>query len=176
MKTITVCCILLAALLIPACSTTPTNLDIVAAATDTPAATGTPLPTATNTARPTWTPRPRPTATSDPCMTWDEVDIQMKGQVVCVRGVITDFQQTRQVGTRYQFSDKKGTFFLYSQYWEIYNAETGKTLGPGTCIEVRGPLDVQSGVPFINIDKLASPKPNSPIEGLRSYGDTARCK
>ena len=88
----------------------------------------------------------------------------MKGQEICVRGIVTRLIQTRQVGSRYPFSDQRGTFFLYSKYWEIYNAETGKTVGPGTCVEVTGKIQIQSDVPFINIDTLAGSTSGEEIE------------
>ncbi len=139
--------------------------------TSTPVPTSTTVPTAT--ARPTA--KPRPTATTDPCISWEKVTADMKGQKACVRGVITELKQSRQVGTRYQFSKQSGTFFLYSAYWEIYNPATGKTIGPGTCVEIIGPVEVQSGVPFINIDKLAGSTPGEEIGGFRFYNDPAAC-
>jgi hypothetical protein len=78
------------------------------------------------------------------------------------------------VGTRYSFSDKPNTFFLYSAYWEIINPVTGKTLGPGTCVEVTATLEVQSDTPFMNIDKLLEGA-GEDIEGFFFYDDPAAC-
>ena len=47
----------------------------------------------------------------------------MKGQTVCTRGIVTKLTQTRQVGSRYQFTDKPGRFFLFSKFWEIYDTQ-----------------------------------------------------
>jgi hypothetical protein len=96
----------------------------------------------------TATPKPTATATSDPCMSSDEITPDMKGDIVCTRGVIAKFTQSRQVGTRYAFSDTPNTFFLFSNFWEITNSETGKTVGVGTCVEVTGEVEIQGGVPF----------------------------
>ena len=129
---------------------------------------------------PTLTPRPTsiasPTPTPDPCVSWEEVEASMTGQVVCVRGLITDLKQSRQVGTRYQFSTKSGTFVLYSAYLEIINPSTGKTIGPGTCVEVTGKLEMQSGVPFINIDKLTGQSAGEEIQGFSFYNDPGACE
>src|SRR5512143_1011618 len=114
------------------------------------APTGTSLPAAAATTVPTTV--PTPSSTPDPCIGWEEVTVSMKDQEICVQGIVTKLIQTRQVGSRYQFSDQRGTFFLHSKYWEIYNAETGKTVGPGTCVEVTGRIQIQSDVPCINID------------------------
>ncbi len=95
---------------------------------------------------------PRPTNTADSCLRWDQVTASMKGQKVCMRGVITNFIQTRKVGTRYEFSEGPNRFFLISAGWEIIDPKSGKTLGPGTCIQVNDVVRVQSGVPYMNLD------------------------
>jgi hypothetical protein len=69
-----------------------------------------------------------------------------------MRGVITNFIQTRKVGTRYEFSEGPNRFFLISAGWEIIDPKSGKTLGPGTCIQVNDVVRVQSGVPYMNLD------------------------
>ncbi len=75
----------------------------------------------------------------DDCVLWDQVTVSMKGETVCFRGVITKFDQSRQLGTRYSFSDKSGTVFIYSIKYEIIDPNTGKTIAPGTCVETLGP-------------------------------------
>jgi uncharacterized protein YdeI (BOF family) len=122
---------------------------------------------------PTPTLLPEPTATSDPCIPWNQVTAAMKGKVVCMRGLITKFDQSRSVGTRYSFSDKSGTFFLFSAKYEITNPNTGKTIAPGTCVEVTGPIDVQSGTPFINLDKLVE---SGTLSGFNFYEGTSACE
>jgi hypothetical protein len=87
------------------------------------------------------------------CFRWDQITAAMKGQRVCVRGVIYNFIQTRKVGTRYEFSDKPNSFFIFSASWEVIDPNTGKTLGPGVCIEATDVIQVESGVPYINIDR-----------------------
>jgi hypothetical protein len=99
----------------------------------------------------------------------------MKGQAVCVRGIVTEFIQTRHVGSRYQFSKQSGTFFLYSTRWEITSTQTGKTLGPGTCVQVTGTIEVQSGIPYINLDRIVG-KVGEEIEGFFSYDDPGVCR
>jgi hypothetical protein len=78
----------------------------------------------------------------------------MKGQEVCFRGIITKFDQSRQLGTRYSFSDKSGAVFLYSIKYEIIDPNTGKTIAPGTCVEIVGPLRVEGERPAIFLDPI----------------------
>jgi hypothetical protein len=134
-------------------------------------ATATPAPTEvvyqmTNT--------PVPTDTPDPCLHWDEVTAAMKGQTVCVRGMITGFIQTRKVGTRYEFSKKSNTFFIFSALWEVYDTATGKTVGPGSCVEVTDVVRVQAGVPFMDIDQSIGS--NKEFTGFRTYKDPSACQ
>ena len=100
--------------------------------------------------------------------------VALKGEVVCVRGLITKFDQSRQVGTRYSFSDKSGTFFLFSAKYEITNPNTGKTIAPGTCVEVTGTIEVQSDRPFISLDKLIE-NVGDEVQGFLFYDDTSAC-
>jgi len=115
-----------------------------------------------------------PEATDDPCIKWDEVTVAIKDQEACVRGLITKFDQGRNVGTRYSFSDKSKTFFLFSAKYEITNPNTGKTIAPGTCVEVTGRIDVESETPFINLDKLIDQ--TQTLEGFLFYEDTSVCE
>ena len=115
-----------------------------------------------------------PAAPEDTCIPWDAVTIAMKGETVCMRGLITKFSVPGGGGTRYSFSDKSGTFFLYSAKYEITNPNTGKTIAPGTCVEVTGTIEVQSDVPFINLDKIIE-HVGEEIDGFTFYADPAAC-
>jgi hypothetical protein len=117
---------------------------------------------------------PAPAATEDPCIRWDKVTPAMKGEKVCMRGLITEFNQTPKVGTRYQFSDKRGTFFLFSAKYEITNPNTGKTIGPSTCVQVTGKIQVQDSVPFINLDDLIEGV-GQEVGGFLFYNDPSAC-
>lgn len=101
---------------------------------------------------PTSTPRPFPT--SNPCLRWDQITVGMKGKTLCVRGIVLNLNQSNEASTRYEFSNKPNTFFLYSKYYEIYDPATGKTLGPGTCMEVTGLIQVISSVPYMDITNI----------------------
>ena len=140
------------------------------------AGTATPILTASPTSLPPTSVPPTslsPTETPDPCLRPDQVTAAMKGQTVCVRGVILSFIQTRKVGTRYEFTDKSNGFFVFSALWEIIDPDTGKTLGPGTCIEVNDVIQTQSGIPFINIDQSIK---NKVITDLSFYKDSSMCQ
>jgi hypothetical protein len=91
---------------------------------------------------------------SDDCLTWDEVTTSMKDEVVCFRGVITKFDQSRQLGTRYSFSDDSDSVFLYSIKYEIIDPNTGKTIAPGTCVEIGGPIRVEGERPAVALDPI----------------------
>jgi len=97
---------------------------------------------------------PEPSPTEDPCILWDEVTLSMKGETVCFRGIITKFDQSRQLGTRYSFSDKAGAVFLYSIKYEIIDPNTGKTIAPGTCVEIVGPIRVEGERPAVYLDPI----------------------
>ena len=116
---------------------------------------------------------PVPTSTHDPCLHWDEVTAAMNGQKVCVRGVITGFSQGRSVGTRYEFSEKPSTFFVFSAKWEVMDPNTGKTIAPGTCVEITDVIRVQAGVPYIDIDQSISGKQ---FTGFIFYKDASVCQ
>jgi hypothetical protein len=135
-----------------------------------PSVTASPAPTAVID-QPTAV--PVPTGTTDPCVRWDEVTVAMNGQKVCVRGVITGFSQGRSVGTRYEFSDKPRTFFIFSALWEVIDPNTGKTIAPGTCVEVTDVVRMQSGVPYFDIDQSISGKQ---FTGFVFYQDSSACQ
>jgi hypothetical protein len=88
--------------------------------------------------------------------------------------LITKFDQSRAVGTRYSFTDKPNQFFLFSAKYEIINPNTGKTIAPGTCVEVTGPVDVQGDAPYINLDKLIE-SAGGTVQGFTFYEDAASC-
>ncbi len=50
------------------------------------------------------------------------------------------------------------TFFLYSINYEYYDTITGKTLGPGTCVEVTGEIELIQSVTFMDLDDAADNK------------------
>mgnify|MGYP005818505701 CR=1 FL=1 len=109
------------------------------------------------------------------CYRWDAITPAMKGQTVCVRGIIASLGQSRQVGTRYQFSDQPNTFFVFSAYMEIYDPATGGTLGPGTCIELTRPVRVQSGIPYMSLDDEGSRIPG-PVKDMHFYDEPSACQ
>ncbi len=164
--------VLIGAMLTFACGAVTTAATVPAPA----AATAVP-PTAANTlaptAEPTETMAPEPTPTEDPCMNWSEVTPDMNGQTICVRGIVQKLVQTRNVGARYQFSDKSNTFFLYGTYYEVTNPNTGETLGAGSCLEVTGKVHLQGGAPYINLDELIK---GDSFEGFYFYDDTEPCQ
>ena len=95
-----------------------------------------------------------PTADGGPVHSVDQVTVSMKGDTVCFRGIITKFDQSRQLGTRYSFSDKSGSVFVYSVKYEIIDPNTGKTIAPGTCVEIVGPLRVEAERPAVFLDPI----------------------
>jgi hypothetical protein len=120
---------------------------------------------------------PSPTLSANVnCYRWDEVTPAMIGQEICARGVIYDFTQTRKVGTRYSFTEEPNRFFLYSTRWEFFDPDTGKTLGPGTCIDVTGYIRVQSGVPYMNLDELTGQVPGTAVDTFNFYQDVSTCQ
>jgi len=93
------------------------------------------------------------TTSMPPCYRWDQITKDMYGKTVCVYGVITDFIQAQGAMTRYRFSSKLNTFFLFSKDSEIIDPKTGKTLAPGTCIRATAPIHF-NGAPYIDIGDL----------------------
>jgi len=137
-----------------------------------PASTATESPASTEVAvQPTDI--PAPTDTPDPCLHWDEVTAAMNGQKVCVRGVITGFSQGRSVGTRYEFSKKPSTFFVFSAKWEVTDPNTGKTIAPGTCVEITDVVRIQAGVPYFDIDQSIAGKQ---FTGFVFYKNASVCQ
>ena len=116
---------------------------------------------------------PAPTDTPDPCLRWDEVTANMQGQKVCVRGLITGFSRGRSFGTRYEFSDKPSTFFVFSAKYEVTDPSTGKTIAPGTCVEITDTVRTQGAVPYFDIDKSIAGKQ---FTGFVFYKDASVCQ
>jgi len=134
-------------------------------------------PTATSTSIPTQLPVDTPTATSEPCYRWDQVTKEMTGQTVCVYGVITDFIQTYGAATRYRFSSKPNTFFLFGKNFEVFDPKTGKTIAPGTCVMVTATLRF-NGAPYIDLGDLegASSGPTThEMNNFTFFDDAAAC-
>lgn len=139
------------------------------------AATQAPAQQSEPTEQPAPTSPPEPTATEDPCVLWDQITVGMKGETVCFRGIITKFDQSRQLGTRYSFSDKNGAVFIYSVKYEIIDPNTGKTIAPGTCVEIVGPLRVEGDRPAIYLDPIMDD--DSGDSGYFSfYDDASSCQ
>jgi len=136
----------------------------------TPTASATPIPTQPVVAS-------VPSSTSQPCYRWDQVTKEMVGQTVCMYGVITDFIQARGAATRYRFSSKPNTFFLFSKDFEIFDPRTGKTIAPGTCVKVTATLRF-NGAPYMDLDDLqgASTGPTThEMNNMLFYDNASRC-
>jgi len=119
--------------------------------TSVPSATSTAVvvPTATSTARPSNTPRPTnttgPTRTPEPpsCYKWDQITLDMAGQVVCVFGIAFSHQGR----SRIDFSPEKNTFFLIDAVYYYPN------LAKGSCVAAEEKVEVFDGkIPFMTIN------------------------
>jgi len=119
--------------------------------TSVPSATATTVvePTATDTPRPTNTPRPTsttgPTDTPEPpsCYKWDQITLDMAGQVVCVFGMAFSHQGQ----SRIDFSPEKNTFFLIDSVYYYPN------LAKGSCVAAEEKVEVFDGkIPFMTIN------------------------
>ena len=137
-------CLLLAL----ACSTSAPTAD---EPTSVPSTTATTVvePTATDTPRPTNTPRPTsttgPTDTPEPpsCYKWDQITLDMAGQVVCVFGIAYSHQGQ----SRIDFSPEKNTFFLIDTVYYYPN------LGKGSCVAAEEKVEVYDNkIPFMTIN------------------------
>jgi len=120
-----------------------------------------------------WTPTRRPAQTSvsvPSCYQPAQITPSLEGQEVCVRGVVSSWKDAR-----YRFTDEPGSFFLY---WPlsmsgISDPATGKALSLGTCIENEGEVQVNSGVPYMDLrDQVKS----TTFEGLIIYTDPEACR
>jgi len=102
----------------------------------------------------------------------------MLGQTVCVYGIITDFTQAPGAATRYKFSNKPNTFFLFGRDFEIFDPRTGKTIAPGTCVRVTATLRF-NGAPYIDLGDLqgASSGPYThEMNNLLIYDSASACE
>ena len=104
-----------------------------------------------NTPRPTDPPKPTntveptvPPPTQEPsCYKWDQITIDMAGEVVCVYGVATSHQGQ----SRIDFSPEKNSFFLIDSTYYYPN------LSEGVCVVAEEEVEVFDGkIPFMTIN------------------------
>lgn len=106
-----------------------------------PAASNTPRPT--NTAQPTNTSGPTNTPEPPPCYKWDQITLDMAGEVVCVYGVAYSHQGQ----SRIDFSPEKNSFFLIDSVYYYPN------LAEGACVVAEDEVEVFDGkIPFMTIN------------------------
>ena len=115
---------------------------------ETPVDTPSEIPSEEPTAKPSDTPRPTsttgPTDTPQPppCYKWDEITLDMAGDIVCVYGVA----YSQQGQSRIDFSPEKNSFFLIDPVY--YYPE----LGDGVCVVAEEEVEVFDGtIPFMTI-------------------------
>ena len=141
--------ILIFALFLSGCVTAPTPQIVVITVVVPPTreiSTSKPVPT--ETISPTATITPTATATPNPCIRWDKVTLNMKGQTVCVRGIIRQIDLTSS-GSHWDFTDDRTGFFAVSQYGG-WHPITGKDMAVGDCVAITGVIQVLSnGRPYI---------------------------
>jgi hypothetical protein len=101
-----------------------------------------------NTPLPTRTPRPTSTTSStntpEPpsCYKWDQITLDMAGEVVCVYGVAFSHQGQ----SRIDFSPEKNSFFLIDTVYYYPN------LAEGSCVVAEKEVEVFDGkIPFMTI-------------------------
>ncbi len=109
-----------------------------------PAASNTPRPTdppkPTNTSVPPTEPPPPPEPS---CYKWDQITLDMAGEVVCVYGVATSHQGQ----SRIDFSPEKNSFFLIDATYYYPN------LAEGVCVVAEEKVEVfDSKIPFMTIN------------------------
>jgi hypothetical protein len=103
----------------------------------------------TNTAIPTQTPEITPTATPYPCLLWDQITWEKKGQKICVRGIIRRIDNSDNTGSHWDFSDNRTGFFAISSYLG-WHPVTGKSMSVGDCVAITGViLTLSNGRPYI---------------------------
>ena len=104
-----------------------------------------------NTPRPTDPPKPTntveptvPPPTQEPsCYKWDQITLDMAGEVVCVYGVATSHQGQ----SRIDFSPEKNSFFLIDSTYYYPN------LSEGVCVVAEEEVEVFDGkIPFMTIN------------------------
>ena len=102
-----------------------------------------PIVVASNTPRPTAPPRPTNTSAPPSCYKWDQITIDMAGDVVCVYGTAYSHQGQ----SRIDFSPEKNSFFLIDPVY--YYPE----LGSGVCVVAEQEVEVFDGkIPFMTIN------------------------
>ena len=108
-----------------------------------PAASNTPHPT--DPPKPTETTAPTvPPPTQEPsCYKWDQITLDMAGEVVCVYGVATSHQGK----SRIDFSPEKNSFFLIDATYYYPN------LSEGVCVVAEDEVEIFDGkIPFMTIN------------------------
>jgi hypothetical protein len=111
-----------------------------------------PQSVASNTPRPTDLPKPTrttaptlpPSPTPEPsCYKWDQITLDMAGEVVCVYGVAFSHQGQ----SRIDFSPEKNSFFLIDATYYYPN------LSEGVCVVAEEKVEVFDGkIPFMTIN------------------------
>lgn len=92
------------------------------------------------------------TQTASACRLWSSISPALNGQTVCVYGYVHQVYSTRETWTRIKFSPQPNTFFLYSTRYIFTDPATGRSLSPGDCVQVTGPVQLIQNVPYIDID------------------------
>jgi hypothetical protein len=72
---------------------------------------------------------PTLTFTPNPCLRWDQVTIEMKGSIVCVRGIIRKIDISH-TASHWNFTDNRTGFFATSSYMG-WHPITGKDMSVG---------------------------------------------
>lgn len=85
------------------------------------------------------------------CLLWSQVTPQMAGQTLCVYGTIYQITSSRETYSRYEFSPKRNTFFMYNISGYFYHTDTGKDVVAGECISDTEVLKLIDGVPYIDV-------------------------
>lgn len=86
------------------------------------------------------------TEESDACISWDEVTDEMRGDVVCVEGVVKRWFSIPDMPFVAIFTEEVGTFAI------VDRIGPHPEIRPGTCLQATGPIEVMRGPrPFIDI-------------------------
>jgi hypothetical protein len=107
---------------------------------------------------PTITPRPINVArtsqvnTDNSCIPWSEVTAQMAGKTVCVYGTIYQITSSRETYSRYEFTAKPNSFFMFTDGY-FYHPDTGKNVVAGDCIVDTEKVQTIEGIPYIDVGK-----------------------
>ena len=99
-------------------------------------------------ALPTSTPRPRPTPTHKPCLRWDRIRPSMRGDEVCVYGIVQSLYSTNETWTRIQFTDEPNRFFVSSTLYIFPD------LKAGDCFQANGTVQTYDFIPYLETDEL----------------------